>query len=160
MLMSVQLRSATDDAIIYQPFQSPKPDTRDTTLHFLKVSTPRFAKNSTSPGYDADDEKTREPVRAISDCSGYSTVFLPGESPAFILKSASSPPRMLNIRGGTIQSLMGLSTSKCPKGFAYLDQKVSVRATLFSLHLLSIVGICHLRTAAGRLSLPYGLGYP
>ncbi|KAI4193345.1 MAG: hypothetical protein LQ350_008363 [Teloschistes chrysophthalmus] len=92
------LRSATDDAIIYQPFQSPKPDTRDTTLHFLKVSTPRFAKNSTSPGYDADDEKTREPVRAISDCSGYSTVFLPGESPAFILKSASSPPRMLNIR--------------------------------------------------------------
>ncbi|KAI4101275.1 MAG: hypothetical protein L6R37_005018 [Teloschistes peruensis] len=122
----LMLRSATDDAIIYQPFQSPKPGTRDTTLHFLKISNPRFTKNSTSLGYDEDEEKTQEPMRAISDCNGYSTVFLPGESPAFILKSASSPPRMLNLRGGTVQSLMGLNTSKCPKGFAYLDEKGSV----------------------------------
>ncbi|KAI4242948.1 MAG: hypothetical protein LQ352_007140 [Teloschistes flavicans] len=119
------LRSATDDAIIYQPFQSPKPGTRDTTLHFLKISNPRFAKNSISPGYDEDDENMQEPMRAISDCNGYSTVFLPGESPVFIVKSASSPPRLLTLRGETVQSLMGLSTSNCRAGFAYLDQKGS-----------------------------------
>ncbi|KAL8634970.1 MAG: hypothetical protein Q9228_007492, partial [Teloschistes exilis] len=119
------LRSATDDAIIYQPYHSPKPGTRDTTLHFLKISTPRITKNPTPPGYDEDDEKTQEPMRAISDCNGYNTVFLPGESPAFILKSVSSPPRMTNL-SGTVHSLMGLSTSKCPKGFAYLNEKGSV----------------------------------
>lgn len=77
----------------------------------------------------------QEPMRAISDCNGYSTVFLPGESPVFIVKSASSPPRLLTLRGETVQSLMGLSTSNCRAGFAYLDQKVGLRITLFSPHL-------------------------
>ncbi|KAL8685626.1 MAG: hypothetical protein Q9218_007644, partial [Villophora microphyllina] len=120
------LRSAIGDAIIYQPFQSPKPGTRDTTLHFLKIPAPRLPKISASTVYDEDGERQAEPMRAISDIGGYSTVFLPGDAPAILIKSASSAPQLLSIRDETIRSLTRLNTQKCPQGFAYLDQKGSM----------------------------------
>ncbi|KAL9597081.1 MAG: hypothetical protein Q9219_005364 [cf. Caloplaca sp. 3 TL-2023] len=68
------LRSASNDVIIYQPYQSPVSNKSDPILHQLK------------------------PMLAINDLSGYSTVILPGENPTFIIKSASSPPQLISIR--------------------------------------------------------------
>lgn len=69
-------------------------------------------------------------MRAISDLNGYSAVFLPGQAPTFILKSATSPPQLINAREKPIRCLTRLNTSKCERGFAYIDQKVSEAALL------------------------------
>ena len=63
-------------------------------------------------------------MRAMNDVSGYSTVFLPGESPALVIKSISSPPRLISMRDSNAKSLSALARATCSKGFAYLDQKV------------------------------------
>ncbi|KAL8777045.1 MAG: hypothetical protein Q9213_008033, partial [Squamulea squamosa] len=116
------LRSAVNDAIIYQPYQSPVPGTRDTTLHFLKLPNPTFSKISLPSSYNDDTDFRREPMRAIHDLDGYSTVFLPGDSPTFIIKSASSPPQMITMRDKPVLSLTGLNTMTCERGFAYVDE--------------------------------------
>ncbi|KAL8852861.1 MAG: hypothetical protein Q9221_002237 [Calogaya cf. arnoldii] len=116
------LRSATNDVIIYQPFQSPVADTRDTILHFLKIPNPSSSRTYLSPSYDDDEEVRREPMRVIHDLKGYSIVFLPGDSPTFIIKSASSPPQLISMNEGPVQSLSGLNTSTCTSDIAYIDQ--------------------------------------
>ncbi len=111
--------------IIYQPFQSPVAGTRDTILHFLKIPNPSSLKTSLSVSYDDDGESKREPMRAIHDLNGYSTVFLPGDSPTFVIKSASSPPQLISLNEKSVQSLSGLNTPTCERGFTYIDQTVS-----------------------------------
>ncbi|KAL8824130.1 MAG: hypothetical protein Q9170_008244, partial [Blastenia crenularia] len=120
------LRSASNDLVIYQPFQSPVAGNKDTTLHFLKIANPNFASTSLPLAYDGDDDSKREPMRAITDLSGYNTVFVPGEDPAFVIKSASGQPQRISMREKPIKSLAGLNTSKCGKGFAYINQEGSV----------------------------------
>ncbi|KAI4267389.1 MAG: hypothetical protein L6R38_008283, partial [Xanthoria sp. 2 TBL-2021] len=121
------LRSATNDVIIYQPFQSPVAGTRDTILHFLKMPNPSSSKTYLSMGYDDDEESRREPMRAIHDLNGYSAVFLPGDSPTFVIKSASSPPQLISLNEKSVQSLSGLNTPTCERGFAYIDQIGSIK---------------------------------
>ncbi|KAL8707272.1 MAG: hypothetical protein Q9225_007788, partial [Loekoesia sp. 1 TL-2023] len=120
------LRSALNDLIIYQPFQSPKLGSSDTTLHFLKIANPPFAETSLPSTYEENEHSRREPMRAITDLTGYNAVFLPGEAPAFIIKSASSQPQVISICDKPISSLASLNTSKYEKGFAYIDQKGSI----------------------------------
>lgn len=64
-------------------------------------------------------------MRAIHDLNGYSAVFLPGDSPTFVIKSASSPPQLISLNEKSVQSLSGLNTPTCERGFAYIDQIVS-----------------------------------
>lgn len=70
-------------------------------------------------------ETRSQPLRAIQDISGYSTVFLPRASPSFILKSASSPPYVIDLNSGPIRSLCKLHIPSCEKGFVYINDKVS-----------------------------------
>ncbi|KAI4250673.1 MAG: hypothetical protein L6R42_008683, partial [Xanthoria sp. 1 TBL-2021] len=116
------LRSATNDVIVYQPYQSPVAGTRDTILHFLKMPNPSSSKTYLSMSYDDDEESRREPMRAIHHLDGYSTIFLPGDSPTFVIKSASSPPQLISLNEKSVQSLSGLNTSTCERGFVYIDQ--------------------------------------
>lgn len=64
----------------------------------------------------------------LDDVCGYSTVFQKGASPAFILKEASSVPRVIGLSGKAVKGLTRFNTSECQKGFAYLDADVSVLA--------------------------------
>ncbi|KAL8729979.1 MAG: hypothetical protein Q9181_004825 [Wetmoreana brouardii] len=120
------LRSATDDLIIYQPYQATKPGSHDTPLHLLKIPSLHLEKCSMPETYDEDESTKREPLRSISDINGYSAVFLPGETPVFIIKSASSPPKLVSMRDKPVRSLTHLNTARCKKGFAYIDQKGSI----------------------------------
>ncbi|KAL8663079.1 MAG: hypothetical protein Q9168_008152, partial [Polycauliona sp. 1 TL-2023] len=120
------LRSAANDLIIYQPFQSPVAGTRDTILHFLKLPNPNSNITHLSTGYE-DEVSRREPMRAIPDLGGYSTVFLPGDAPTFVIKSASSPPQFINLHEDSVQCLSRLNTSTCEKGFAYIDQTGNIK---------------------------------
>lgn len=120
-----QLRSGSNDLILYQPYHSSVPGKSDATLHFLKIPNPQFTKTSLPSLYDDEvEDDRREPMRAINDLDGYSTIFLPGQAPTFILKSASSPPQLVNMREKPIQCLTRLNISQCERGFAYVDQRV------------------------------------
>ncbi|KAL9052547.1 MAG: hypothetical protein Q9206_004271 [Seirophora lacunosa] len=121
------LRSALNDVIIYQPYQSPASAGSDTPLSFLKMPNPHFTRTCLSSLFDESDEGRREPMRALSDVAGYSAVFLPGEAPTFIIKSASSPPQLINTREKPIQSLTSLHTKTCERGFAYIDHQGSTK---------------------------------
>ncbi|KAL8753571.1 MAG: hypothetical protein Q9184_005382 [Pyrenodesmia sp. 2 TL-2023] len=122
------LRSGSNDLILYQPYHSSVKGENDATLHFLKIPNPHFTKTSSLPSFydDEADDSRREPMRAINDLNGYSAVFLPGQAPAFILKSATSPPQLINTREKPIRCLTRLNTSKCQRGFAYIDQKGTI----------------------------------
>ncbi|KAL8857985.1 MAG: hypothetical protein Q9178_005445 [Gyalolechia marmorata] len=120
------LRSVTNDMIIYQPYQSPVIGSRETTLNFLKMPNPSFAKSSHTTSYGEGEESSREPMRAIEDLCGYSTVFLPGDFPTFIIKTALSPPQLIRMCETSVQSLSRLNTSNCQRGFVYVDQKGNI----------------------------------
>ncbi|KAL9026570.1 MAG: hypothetical protein Q9196_004784, partial [Gyalolechia fulgens] len=120
------LRSASNDVIIYQPYQSYASGSPDATLHFLKHSNPHFTKTSISSDYDSESNE-REHMLGITDLSGYSTVFIPGQTPAFIIKSASSPPQLISMREKSIRSMTRLRRRTLELGFAYIDQKGSIQ---------------------------------
>ena len=75
--------------------------------------------------YEDEEDPRQEPMRAIHDLNGYSTVFLPGDTPTFIIKSASSPPQLISFGEDSVESLSRLNTSTCDRGFVYIDQPVS-----------------------------------
>ena len=95
----------------------------DTSLRFLKIPSshiPSWSADTTYP------EETRvQPLRAINDLDNYSVVFMPGNCPSFVVKSALSPPQVINLKTGPVRSLSRLNTSKCEKGFVYIDENVS-----------------------------------
>ncbi|KAI9706218.1 MAG: hypothetical protein M1812_008248 [Candelaria pacifica] len=127
------LRSANDDITIYEPFHyhqdvaSPGPLS---SLRFNKISNSTIAKSSkdsTRNLADDEHEPRTSPLRAMSNIGGYSTVFLPGDSPSFLLKSATSKPRVLDLRGKGVKGMSSLHTKSCERGWAYVDIEGIVR---------------------------------
>lgn len=125
LIKGIQLRSATDDLTIYQPYQSPIEGGSETSLRFLKISNPVLARAPVDDPTESGHIKRDQPLQALQDVRGYSTVFLPGASPSFILKSASSTPRVIGLRTGPIKTMTGLHTPSCQRGFVYVDSDVS-----------------------------------
>lgn len=60
-------------------------------------------------------------MRAISSLGRFSSVFVPGESPSFILKSSKSIPRVIGLRGLGVRGLSPFHTAGCDHGFIYVD---------------------------------------
>lgn len=84
-----------------------------------------MAKTNNEPDLEEDDVPRESTLQRLENVGGYSTVFQSGQSPCFILKEASTAPRVVSLRGGTVQSLTGFHTAVCDRGFAYLDAEVS-----------------------------------
>ncbi|KAG7005916.1 protein CFT1 [Physcia stellaris] len=125
------LRTAKLDLVIYQPYQGFKEDTSPITLRFLKIANP----NIPPVRADLDTEIGRQrPLRAISDLGGYSTVYIAGPSPALILKSASSTPKIIPVGNSGIRALCGLHTATCEKGALYVNEDASVTAATLPVH--------------------------
>lgn len=129
------LRHANDDMTIYEPFriggQEEKEDLAN-SLFFKKVSNSHLAK---SPVEAAEDEAVQEnrviPLRACDNIGGYSTVFLPGASPSFILKSSKSTPKVIGLQGLGVNGMSSFHTEGCERGFIYADSKGCARVTQF-----------------------------
>lgn len=125
-LISIQLRSASDDLIIYQPYQCLTGESSDAALRFLKVSNthvPRAPSEHTAR--DSLDSRL-QPLRVLGNVNGYSAVFLPGHSPSFILKTASSHPHVICLHSGAIGDLSGFHTQNCERGFIAIGEKVNM----------------------------------
>jgi cleavage and polyadenylation specificity factor subunit 1 len=94
------------------------------TLHFTKLSNAHLAKNpdlAAEETADKVDETRFNPMRALTDIGGYSTVFLPGASPSFVLKSATSSVKVMPLRGAGVRGLSSFHTAGCDRGFIYVD---------------------------------------
>jgi cleavage and polyadenylation specificity factor subunit 1 len=117
---------------IYQPLRKAKASSGGLadTLTFFKVPNNTFAK---SPEEADQDDATHVPrflpMRVCSNISGYSTVFLPGASASFVLKSAKSMPRVIGLQGIGVQAMSPFHTEGCERGFIYADSQGIARVT-------------------------------
>jgi hypothetical protein len=73
-----------------------------------------------------DDSSLQKPaaLKFLPNVGGYSAVFMAGGSPSFVVKDASSLPRIVSLRGEGVHRLSGLNSRKCEAGFAWADTTV------------------------------------
>lgn len=128
----LQLRHANDDLTLYQPFRYKAGNGLEfsKTLFFQKLPNSAFAK---SPEEADLDEATHQPrilsMRRCNNVGGYSTVFLPGASPSFILRSSKSMPRVMPLQGSGVIAMSPFHTEGCEHGFIYADSQKIARVT-------------------------------
>lgn len=70
-------------------------------------------------------------MRAIADLGGYSTVFLPGGSPSFVIKSSKSTPKVIGLQGAGVRGMSSFHTAGCHRGFIYADTEGIARVSQF-----------------------------
>ncbi|KAI9648240.1 mRNA cleavage and polyadenylation factor subunit [Ciborinia camelliae] len=120
------LRPSNDDLTIYEPFRikSAYPEVLSSTLQFLKIKNTHLAQTPDVSAAEQADEAQQtndKPMRAVSNLGGYSTVFMPGGSPSFIIKSSKTLPKVLCLQGTGVRSLSSFHTEGCERGFIYVD---------------------------------------
>ncbi|KAJ4185032.1 mRNA cleavage and polyadenylation factor subunit [Fusarium falciforme] len=127
------LRNQTDDLTIYEPLRYQAEGAESTlsaTLTFKKASNAALA---TSPVETSQDDAVQQPrfvpLRPCANVNGYSTVFLPGPSPSFILKSSKSVPRVIGLQGLGVRGMSTFHTEGCDRGFIYADDEGIARVT-------------------------------
>ncbi|KAF3057451.1 Protein cft1 [Daldinia childiae] len=126
------VRHENDDVTIYQPFRTPSATPQDlsTTLHFQKLPNPVLAEDPVATADDDDDEiRKAPPMRRCDNIAGYKTVFLPGSSPSFILRSSKTLPKVLRLRGDGVRGMSPFHTEGCERGFIYADSKGVARVS-------------------------------
>ncbi|ODH13612.1 hypothetical protein ACO22_07085 [Paracoccidioides brasiliensis] len=129
------LRSNSNELILYEPYHTVQStENRLSDLRFLKIANhhfPKFLPESNLGNLSDSDRQLARPLRALGDVCGYRTVFMPGNSPCFIIKSATSIPHVMNLRGKTVHSLSSFNIPACEKGFVYVDTDNVVRMCRF-----------------------------
>ncbi|KAL2135508.1 hypothetical protein VTI74DRAFT_8239 [Chaetomium olivicolor] len=124
------LRHANDDLTLYEPFRHKMGAGLEfsKTVFFQKLPNTAFAK---SPEEAEDDEATHQPrllsMRRCHNVAGYSTVFVPGASPSFILKSSKSMPRVVPLQGVGVIAMSPFHTEGCEHGLIYADSQYIAR---------------------------------
>ncbi|KFY74465.1 hypothetical protein V499_05515 [Pseudogymnoascus sp. VKM F-103] len=127
-------RASNDDLTIYEPFRVPSeaPRPLSKSLHFQKIHNPHLAKTANPEkevAADPESAKRDSPMRAIANVGGLSSVFLPGDSPSFVVKSSKSTPRVVGLGGNGVRSLSSFHTEGCDRGFIYVDSKGIARVS-------------------------------
>lgn len=118
------IRTSTDDLVIYKACHHPGKASSESwtkNLRWIKVSQQHLPRYTDEPVNDTGVEST---LVVLDNVCGYSTVFQRGTSPAFILKEASSAPRVIPLNGKAVKGLTRFHTSACQRGFAYIDVDV------------------------------------
>ncbi|TPX19066.1 uncharacterized protein E0L32_011227 [Thyridium curvatum] len=125
------LRHANDDFSIYQPIRrSELTGALSASLRFQKLQNTTFAKSpEVAAEDDASNQRRNMPLRACANLAGYSTVFLPGASPSFIMKSAKSTPKVVRLGGSGVRALSTFHTEGCERGFIYADSEGIARVS-------------------------------
>ncbi|KOS21575.1 Protein cft1 [Escovopsis weberi] len=132
------LRHSTDDLTIYEPIRYHKgdaPATLSESLFFKKTANATLAKSAVEASHDDAHQQPRfVPLRTCKNVAGFSTVFLPGPSPAFLLKSSKSIPRLVGLQGLGVRGMSTFHTEGCDRGFIYADSEGIARVTQLPSH--------------------------
>ncbi|KAJ5242364.1 Cleavage/polyadenylation specificity factor A subunit C-terminal [Penicillium citrinum] len=124
-------RTENDDVVVYKPvtFARSTGDQQSQDLRFFREAHHSLSNiSSKSP---SDDLQSRaRPLRIFHDVSGLSGVFLPGISSGFIVKTSTSLPHLIRLRGEYTKWLSGLDSAGlgCEKGFIYVDSENRIHA--------------------------------
>ena len=100
------------------------PKSLSSALQFLKIHNPHLAENPDifAEGNGELLQDTRDkPMLAVPNLGGYSSVFLPGGSPSFILKTSKGAPKVIRLQGVGVRGLSSFHTEGCDRGFIYVD---------------------------------------
>lgn len=62
-------------------------------------------------------------MRRCNHIAGYKTIFLPGDSPHFILKSSKTLPKVIELHGSGVRGMSLFHTEGCERGFIYADSQ-------------------------------------
>ncbi|KAK8181710.1 CPSF A subunit region-domain-containing protein [Phyllosticta capitalensis] len=121
------VRTSSNDLVLYQPYhQQPQESSQPFTsnLCWLKVPQPKLPEFSEEPALEAEDMALgRESIlTTLSNVGGYSAVFMTGTSPSFILKEASSLPRVIKLGSKAVKCVGGYHTADIERGFTMVDQ--------------------------------------
>ncbi|KAJ4372482.1 mRNA cleavage and polyadenylation factor subunit [Neocucurbitaria cava] len=153
------IRTSNDDLVIYKAFHCPPQSSSDLwtkNLRWVKLSQQHVPRYTDEMG--SEDTGFESTLLALDNICGYSTVFQRGTSPAFILKEASSAPRVIGLSGKSVKGLSSFHTSSCERGFAYLDSNDTLRIS----QLPTQTHYGHLGWAARRMPMDsdvYALAY-
>ncbi|KAI1497048.1 CPSF A subunit region-domain-containing protein [Biscogniauxia marginata] len=124
-------RNSNDDVIIYQPFRTSSESISELSrsLHFQKLPNPTLAEGSEESIEDDEEERRDYPMRRCENVAGYKTVFLPGDSPSFILRSSKTLPKVLRLQGRGARGMSPFHTEGCERGFIYADSQGIARVS-------------------------------
>ncbi|KAI0421781.1 CPSF A subunit region-domain-containing protein [Xylaria grammica] len=127
-------RNNQNDVTVYEPFRTTsEPATElSRSLHFLKLPNSTVAKNvETVIEDDVEDQRTY-PMRRCDNIAGYKTIFLPGDSPHFVLKSSKTLPKVIELQGSGVRGMSLFHTEGCERGFIYADSQGVARVCQIS----------------------------
>lgn len=100
------------------------------SLYFKKSPNSVLAK---SPPEESDEDASQQArfvsLRRCTNIDGHSSVFLPGPSPSFIVKSSKSIPRVIGLQGLGVRGMSTFHTEGCDRGFIYADSAGIARVT-------------------------------
>ncbi|KAK7541054.1 CPSF A subunit region-domain-containing protein [Phyllosticta citribraziliensis] len=121
------VRTSSNDIVLYQPYHYPTQGSDQpfaSSLRWLKVPQPKLPEFSEEPSLEAEDIALgRESIlTALPNVGGYSTAFMTGTSPSFILKEAASMPRVIKLEAKAVKCVGGFHTADIERGFAVVDQ--------------------------------------
>jgi hypothetical protein len=132
---------------VYEPFHYAGAHGESQSQHtpHQPISTLRFLKTTVIPSSLTEDLSSssvgQEPsslerqergaplsprMRSLANVAGYSAVFIPGERPGFLLKSAVSSPKLVTLRGKIIKGISTIHTESCQRGWVDVDLDVSI----------------------------------
>ncbi|KAH9893038.1 CPSF A subunit region-domain-containing protein [Xylariomycetidae sp. FL2044] len=124
-------RHDNNDLTIYEPFRIPSDASAEVSkaLHFQKVPNPTLAETPEEI-IDEDEQEEQQrflPMRRCENIGGYRTVFLPGYSPSFILKSSKTLPKVIGLQATSARAMSPFHVEGCERGFIYTEAKGSTR---------------------------------
>ncbi|CRG92198.1 Protein cft1 [Talaromyces islandicus] len=118
-------RTDTDDLIIYRPYRdNSSEDGQESSLKYIKETNHVLPRGSS----DFDGQQRAMALRRLSDVGGFATVFMPGLSPSFIVRTTKCSPHVLKVRSEFICGLGALSTVGCESGLIYVDDQNVARS--------------------------------
>ncbi|KAI0876897.1 CPSF A subunit region-domain-containing protein [Hypoxylon argillaceum] len=118
-------RNAKNDVTVYEPFRSISDSTTELSrsLHFQKLPNSTVAKDVEIVIEDDVEGQRTYPMRRCNHIAGYKTIFLPGDSPHFILKSSKTLPKVIELHGSGVRGMSLFHTEGCERGFIYADSQ-------------------------------------
>ncbi|KAJ5491547.1 Protein c.t1.c1 [Penicillium diatomitis] len=126
------VRTETDELIYYKPvFHTvSNGDGSSKSLRFHRETNHNLTDTAAAAASTVEMQQQSKPLRVLSNVSGYSTVFLPGASAGFVMRTAASSPHLVRLRGNFIRWLSGHDSagSGCDHGFIYVDSASQIRA--------------------------------
>ncbi|CEO58535.1 hypothetical protein PMG11_03252 [Penicillium brasilianum] len=127
------VRTENDELIIYKPILTQAEGESPNSLRFYRESNYGLSNAASAATPALDLQQRSQPLRVLPNVSGFSTVFMPGSSAGFILRTAASSPHLVRLRGEFTQWLSGFDSAAagCENGFIYVDSESNIRACQF-----------------------------